>query len=167
MYIACSMMWRIVFRLMCSCSTRRTVDLRSCCSAAHTAAMLSSGRLVQGCPTHSSSCTSSQLSRNLPNDRNVVARDTHSSLYTFRSNSYVSVPVLPAFQKWNHGNYEHGSVQKRAMIRYKIFDARTHPSALNTPHIWCECNCKPVLCRTMAQEVHRNMHEHWWYNMIW
>ncbi len=94
------MMWRIVSWLICSCSfSRRTVNRRPCCSAACTAAMLSSVRLVRGCPAHSSSCMSSRPSQNLPNHRNVAACDKHSSPHAFRSNSYVSVPVLNAFQQ--------------------------------------------------------------------
>ncbi len=94
------MMWRIISRLMGSYSSSRwTIDRQLCCSTARTAAMLLSVQLVLGRLTHSLLCMSSQPSRNLPNHRNVVVCDTHSSPYAFRSNSYVSVPVLPAFQQ--------------------------------------------------------------------
>ncbi len=118
------MMWRIVSRLTCSCSSsRQTVNRRSCCSAACTAAMLLSVRLVQRRLVCLSSCPSSRPSQKLPNHINVVARDTHSSPYAFRSNSYASVPVLLAFQ------------QNLIALRCSIFVSMT--IVVNTPRANC------------------------------
>ncbi len=104
-------------------TSRWTVDQRSCCNAARTAAMLLSVRLVRGCPASSLLWTSSRPSQNLLNHGNVVACDTHSSPYAFRSNSYVSIPVLPAFQ------------QNLIALRCSIFVSMT--IIINTPRANC------------------------------